>query len=60
VPLLIDLAKEFPHFGYIKEEAAPVISRTRELLAARPPTRRVFSARARMAGCMNRISAPRV
>jgi len=45
VPLLIELAKEFPHLGYIKEEAAPVIARTRELLAARPPIRRVFSAR---------------
>ncbi|MEQ1859983.1 MAG: dihydrodipicolinate synthase family protein [Chthoniobacteraceae bacterium] len=45
VRLLIELAKEFPHFGYIKEEAAPVIARTRELLAARPPIRRVFSAR---------------
>jgi dihydrodipicolinate synthase/N-acetylneuraminate lyase len=43
--LLIELAKEFPHFGYIKEEASPVIGRTRALLAARPPIRRVFSAR---------------
>lgn len=45
VRLLIELAREFPHFGYIKEEAAPIIARTRELLAARPPIRRVFSAR---------------
>lgn len=45
VRLLVELAREFPHFGYIKEEAAPVIARTRELLAARPPVRRVFSAR---------------
>ncbi len=45
VPLLIELAREFPHFGYIKEEAAPVIARVRELSAARPPIRRVFSAR---------------
>ena len=45
VPLLIELAKEFPHFGYVKEEAGPVIARTRALLAARPPVRRVFSAR---------------
>ena len=43
--LLIELAKEFPHFGYVKEEAGPVIARTRALLAARPPIRRVFSAR---------------
>lgn len=45
VPLLIELAREFPHFGYIKEEAAPIIARTRELLAARPSIRCVFSAR---------------
>lgn len=45
VQLLIELAKEFPHFGYVKEEAGPVIPRTRALLAARPPIRRVFSAR---------------
>lgn len=45
VPLLIELAKEFPHFGYIKEEAAPVIARVRALVAAQPTIRRVFSAR---------------
>ncbi len=45
VRLLIELAKEFPHLGYVKEEATPIIARTRELLAARPPIRRVFSAR---------------
>ncbi|MGV3660449.1 MAG: dihydrodipicolinate synthase family protein [Prosthecobacter sp.] len=45
VRFLIELAKEFPHLGYIKEEAVPIIPRTRELLAARPPVRRVFSAR---------------
>ena len=45
VQLLIELAKEFPHFGYVKEEAGPIIPRTRALVAARPPIRRVFSAR---------------
>jgi dihydrodipicolinate synthase/N-acetylneuraminate lyase len=45
VSLLIELAKAFPHFGYVKEEAAPIIPRTRQLVAARPPIRRVFSAR---------------
>ena len=43
--LLTELAEEFPNFGYVKEEANPVIARTRALLAARPPIRRVFSAR---------------
>lgn len=45
IPLLVELAKEFPHFGYVKEEAVPVIARTRALLKSRPPIRRVFSAR---------------
>jgi dihydrodipicolinate synthase/N-acetylneuraminate lyase len=44
VRLLIELAREFPHFGYVKEEAAPIAARIRELIAARPPIRRVFSA----------------
>ena len=43
--LLIELAKKFPNFGYVKEEAGSVIARTRILLAARPPIRRVFGAR---------------
>jgi len=43
--LLIELAKDFPNFGYVKEEAGSVISRMRTLLAARPPIRRVFGAR---------------
>ena len=45
VQLLIELAKEFPCFRYVKEEAGPIISRTRALVAAQPPIRRVFSAR---------------
>lgn len=45
VKLMIELAKESPQFGYIKEEAAPIIARTRELCAAKPVIRRVFSAR---------------
>jgi dihydrodipicolinate synthase/N-acetylneuraminate lyase len=43
--LLIELAEKYPNFGYVKEESHPVIARTRALLAARPPIRRVFSAR---------------
>lgn len=43
--LMIELAKEFPHFGYIKEEAGDVLGRMRTSLAAMPPVRRVFSAR---------------
>jgi dihydrodipicolinate synthase/N-acetylneuraminate lyase len=43
--LLIELAKEFPNFGYVKEEAGSVITRMRTLVAAKPPIRRVFGAR---------------
>jgi len=43
--LMIELAKEFPNFGYIKEEAGDVIGRMRALIAAKPPIRRVFGAR---------------
>lgn len=42
--LLVELAEEFPFFGYVKEEAGKIVPRMRELLAARPPIRRVFSA----------------
>lgn len=45
VALLVELAQQYPHFGYVKEEARPVIARIRSLVAARPPIRRVFSAR---------------
>lgn len=43
--LLIELAKEFPNYGYVKEEAGSVIARLRALVAAKPPIRRVFGAR---------------
>ena len=40
---LIDLAKEFPHLGYIKEEWSPVIPRMIELASHRPAVKSVFS-----------------
>ena len=44
IELLIELAKEFPNFGYVKEEVAgKVIDRIRKLIAS-PSIRRVFSA----------------
>ena len=43
--LLIELAKDFSNFGYVKEEAGAVIARMRVLVAAKPPIRRVFGAR---------------
>ena len=44
VELLIDLAKESPYFGYVKEESSPIEARMRRLLAAKPTIKRVFSA----------------
>lgn len=44
VPLLVELGKEFPHFGYVKEEAGNTVARMREELAAKPAIKRVFSA----------------
>ncbi|MBR2006219.1 MAG: hypothetical protein IJ991_18835, partial [Thermoguttaceae bacterium] len=44
VELLIELAKESPYFGYVKEETAPVEARMRKLVAAKPTIKRVFSA----------------
>lgn len=44
IELLSELGKEFPNFGYVKEEAGSVIGRTGKLLAS-PAIRRVFSAR---------------
>ncbi len=43
--LLIELAKEFPNFGYVKEEAGNVIARMQIEIAAKPAIRRVFGAR---------------
>jgi dihydrodipicolinate synthase/N-acetylneuraminate lyase len=44
VKLLIELARESPHFGYVKEETPPIVPNMRELVAARPAIKRVFSA----------------
>ncbi|HLJ15728.1 MAG TPA: dihydrodipicolinate synthase family protein [Bryobacteraceae bacterium] len=43
VELLIELAREFPNFGYVKEEYQPVIQRMSELERHRPPIKSVFS-----------------
>jgi len=45
VDLLVELARDLPNFGYVKEEAGSVITRMRALIAAKPPIRRVFGAR---------------
>jgi dihydrodipicolinate synthase/N-acetylneuraminate lyase len=42
--LIVELAREFPHFGYVKEESPPVVERMKALVASRPPMRSVFGA----------------
>jgi 4-hydroxy-tetrahydrodipicolinate synthase len=44
VDLIVELARDFPHFGYVKEESAPVLERMTAEIAARPPMRSVFGA----------------
>ena len=45
VEFIVELARELPNFGYVKEEHDPVISRMRALIAHRPdPIKRVFCA----------------
>lgn len=45
VDMMLGLAREFPNFGYVKEEHDPVIARMKELMAHRPdPIKRVFGA----------------
>ena len=43
VTMLVELAREFPNYGYIKEEAQPVIERMTKLAAERPAVKSVFS-----------------
>ena len=42
--LIVQLAKEFSHFGYVKEETAPVVERMRAEIRQRPPMRGIFGA----------------
>jgi dihydrodipicolinate synthase/N-acetylneuraminate lyase len=43
VSFILEMAKEHPNLGYIKEEVGPVLRRMGELQAHRPPMKRVFS-----------------
>jgi 4-hydroxy-tetrahydrodipicolinate synthase len=40
---VIGLAREFPHLGYVKEEADPIIARVQKLAGARPAIQAVFT-----------------
>ncbi|MGC4085268.1 MAG: hypothetical protein QM736_24895 [Vicinamibacterales bacterium] len=44
VDLIVDLAREFPHMAYVKEESDPVVARMQAELAARPVMKGVFGA----------------
>jgi 1-pyrroline-4-hydroxy-2-carboxylate deaminase len=44
VDLILDLAREFPHLGYVKEESAPLVERMKREVEQRPPLKAVFSA----------------
>jgi dihydrodipicolinate synthase/N-acetylneuraminate lyase len=45
IDMMLELAREFPNFGYVKEEHDPVVPRMRELIAHRPdPIKRVYGA----------------
>jgi 4-hydroxy-tetrahydrodipicolinate synthase len=42
--LIVGLAREFPNFGYVKEESEPVLERMKALVKQRPPMKGVFGA----------------
>jgi dihydrodipicolinate synthase/N-acetylneuraminate lyase len=42
--LIVDLAREFAHFGYVKEESEPLNARIQAETASRPPMKAIFSA----------------
>jgi dihydrodipicolinate synthase/N-acetylneuraminate lyase len=44
VDLIVDLAREFPHVAYVKEESAPLIERMKAEIAHRPSIKAVFGA----------------
>lgn len=44
VDFMVDLAREFPHMAYIKEESTPTVERMLAEVKQRPPLRAVFGA----------------
>jgi 4-hydroxy-tetrahydrodipicolinate synthase len=44
VNLIVSLAREFPHLGYVKEESQPIVSRMQDELRQRPPLNAIFGA----------------
>jgi 4-hydroxy-tetrahydrodipicolinate synthase len=43
VDFLIEMGREFPHFGYVKEEHSPIYERIHTLAQARPAIKAIFS-----------------
>jgi dihydrodipicolinate synthase/N-acetylneuraminate lyase len=44
VELIVDLAREMPNFGYVKEESEPLMERMKSEIRQRPPMKAVFGA----------------
>jgi 4-hydroxy-tetrahydrodipicolinate synthase len=44
VDLIVQLAREYPNFGYVKEESDPVLERMRAEVRQRPPMKGIFGA----------------
>jgi dihydrodipicolinate synthase/N-acetylneuraminate lyase len=44
VDLIVQLAREFPHVAYVKEESAPLVERMKAEARQRPPLKGVFGA----------------
>ena len=44
VDLIVELARDYPHMAYVKEESAPLVERMRAELTRRPPLKGVFGA----------------
>jgi 4-hydroxy-tetrahydrodipicolinate synthase len=43
VKFLVDMAREYPNYGYVKEEFAPVVERMNQMNRQRPPIKALFS-----------------
>jgi dihydrodipicolinate synthase/N-acetylneuraminate lyase len=44
VEMIVELAREFPHVAYVKEESAPLVDRMKAELRQRPPIKAIFGA----------------
>jgi dihydrodipicolinate synthase/N-acetylneuraminate lyase len=42
--LIVDLAREMPNFGYVKEESQPLVERMQAEIRQRPPMKSIFGA----------------